>query len=156
MCGAPSPTSGPYPPLQLGRQDPSKSRWTTSRPLRSSRVFAKRLPHTRLYLDLASLGAWRDQRTKSRFSQTKTGCDSRSLTHGTPDAAFIYPLAQDANAQVPLAVGLSVRHYSELSDAEHVFYAGDSCLKVALRATRRAAVNSDSRKEQNHAKLNPQ
>jgi hypothetical protein len=51
-----------------------------------------------------------------------------------------YPLAQDANAQVPLAVGLSVRHYSELSDAEHVFYAGDSCLKVALRAPRRAAV----------------
>jgi hypothetical protein len=43
------------------------------------------------------------------------------LIHGTPDAAFIYPLAQDANAQVPLAVGLSVRHYSELSDVEHVF-----------------------------------
>jgi len=43
------------------------------------------------------------------------------LIHGTPDAAFIYPLARDANAQVPLAVGLSVRHYSELSDVEHVF-----------------------------------
>ena len=43
------------------------------------------------------------------------------LTHGTDDAAFIYRLAQDANAQIPLAVGLSVRHYSELSDADHVF-----------------------------------
>ena len=31
------------------------------------------------------------------------------------------PLAQDANAQVSLAVGLSVRHYSELGDAEHLF-----------------------------------
>ena len=52
------------------------------------------------------------------------------LIHAIQDAAFIYPLAQDANAQVPLAVGLLVRHYSELSDAEHVFlYAGDSCPK---------------------------
>ena len=33
------------------------------------------------------------------------------LIHGTPDVAFIFPLAQDAEAQVPLAVGLSVRHY---------------------------------------------
>jgi len=46
---------------------------------------------------------------------------TRFLIHGTPDAAFIYPLAQAANAQVPLAVGLSARHYSELSDAERVF-----------------------------------
>src|SRR6516225_12209349 len=56
MCGALSPASGPYPPLQLGRQDPSKTRWTTSKPMRLSRVFAKQLPHTRLYLDLVSLG----------------------------------------------------------------------------------------------------
>jgi hypothetical protein len=32
-----------------------------------------------------------------------------------------FTLAQDANAQVPSAVGLSVRHYSELSDAEQGF-----------------------------------
>jgi hypothetical protein len=33
------------------------------------------------------------------------------LIHGTPDAAFIYPPAQDANAQVPLLSVFSVRHY---------------------------------------------
>ena len=57
------------------------------------------------------------------------------LIHGTQGAAFIYPPAQDANAQVPLAVGIFVRHYSELSDGERVFlYAGDSCPKgIAAR-----------------------
>jgi hypothetical protein len=75
--------------------------------MRSSTVFARQLPHTRLYLDLASLGARRDQRTKSRFSQTKTGFDSRAFDSGhTPDAAFIYPFAQAANAPVPLAFGI--------------------------------------------------
>jgi hypothetical protein len=40
------------------------------------------------------------------------------LIHGT----------QDADTQVPLAIGIFVRNYSELSDAEQVFlYAGDSC-----------------------------
>jgi len=58
------------------------------------------------------------------------------LIHGTQEAAaFIYPLAQDAHTQVPLAVGIFVRNYSELSDAEQVFlYAGDSCPKgIAAR-----------------------
>ncbi len=50
--------------------------------------------------------------------------------HGIQDAAFIYSLAQEVNAQVSLAVGLFVCLCSELSDAEHVFlYAGDSCPK---------------------------
>jgi len=57
------------------------------------------------------------------------------LIHGTDDAAFIYPLAQDANAQIPLAVGLSLRHYSELSDAENVFlYRGLMPQGIAARA----------------------
>ena len=43
------------------------------------------------------------------------------LIYDTDDAAFIHPLAQDANAQFPLAVGLSVRPYLELSDAENLF-----------------------------------
>jgi hypothetical protein len=43
------------------------------------------------------------------------------LIHGAQDAAFIYPLTQDGNAQVSLAVGLFARHDSELSDAEHLF-----------------------------------
>jgi hypothetical protein len=79
------------------------------------------------------------------------------LIHGTPDATFIHPLAQDANAQVPLAVGLSVRHYSELSDAEHVFQCrGLMPQGIAARAYESRSKKSDSRKEQNHAKLNPQ
>ena len=66
------------------------------------------------------------------------------LIHGTPDAAFIYPLAQDANAQVPMVVGLSVRHYSKLSDAEHVFLCrGLMPQGIAARAyNRRAAVKN--------------
>ena len=37
-----------------------------------------------------------------------------------PEAVFIYPQARDANAQVPLALGLSVRRYSELCDGGQV------------------------------------
>src|SRR5579859_133507 len=57
MCGAPSPRCGPYPLPQQERQGSSKTRWTTSKPMRSPRLFAKQLPQTTLYLDLLSLDA---------------------------------------------------------------------------------------------------
>jgi len=74
--------------------------------MRSSRVFAKQLPHTRLYLDLVSLGAEGTNVRKVDSVKQRQDVTHASLIHGTPDAAFIYPLAQDANAQVPLVVGL--------------------------------------------------
>src|ERR1700747_1513737 len=52
MYGAPSPRNGPYPPLQPGRQGPSKTRWTTGRQKRPERLFANWVPCNRLYPEL--------------------------------------------------------------------------------------------------------
>src|SRR5579859_8041028 len=106
-CGALSPASEPYPPLQLGRQDPSKTRWTTSKPMRLSRVFAKQLPHTDCIWICCP---WAFKGTNVRkLDSVKQRQDVTHvlLIHGTQEAAaFIYPLAQDAHTQVPLAVGI--------------------------------------------------
>src|SRR5215470_6916952 len=90
MCGSLSPTSRPYPPLRPGRQDPSKTTWTTSRPMRSSRVFAKQLPRTRLYLDLVSLGASGTNVQKVDSVKQRQDVTRMPLIRGTPDVTFIY------------------------------------------------------------------
>src|ERR1700688_1389459 len=98
MCGAPSPRSGPYPPLQLGRQDPSKTRWTTDRQRRPARPFANWVPCNRLYPELQEAEIEGTKRQRYALTIRITGL---SLT-------ICFPLA------IVLGIDVAVWNYSGL------------------------------------------
>ena len=81
--------------------------------MRSSRVFAKQLPHTRLYLDLASFGAPEGTNVRKVDSvKQRQDVTHALLIHCTPDAAFIYPWRSLLTHRFPW-LSVFVRHYSE-------------------------------------------
>jgi len=79
MCGAPSPRSGPYPPLLPERQDPSKTRWTTGRQKRPARPFANWVPCNRLYPELQEAEIEGTKRQKYALTIRTTGFKFTSL-----------------------------------------------------------------------------
>src|SRR5258707_1117629 len=123
MCLAPSPRSGPYPPLQPEKQDPSKTRWTTDRQKRPARPFANWVPCNRLYPELQEAETEGTKRQRYALTVRITGFTPHSSANSSGVKCFSAATAgfwgrsgpTGNSFQVGFTFGFQFKIFSDLS-----------------------------------------